>query len=109
MVLLIFNEHHTGFSIFSPASRQQRQENFENYWQFTQQHRGELFEDDRDLAKKRDRLRHFQDAGEIGTKHHRHYSLNLSRWTLNAQRVGLALEMPVNRNSNPLNTIYIQL
>ena len=38
-------------SIFSPASKQQRQENFENYWQFTQQHGGELFEDDRDLAK----------------------------------------------------------
>jgi hypothetical protein len=48
-------------SIFSPASRQQRQENFENYWQFTQQHGGELFEDDKDLAKKRARLRHFQD------------------------------------------------
>ena len=48
-------------SIFSPASKQQRQENFENYWQFTQQHGGELFEDDRDLAKKRARLRHFQD------------------------------------------------
>ncbi len=48
-------------SIFSPASRQQRQENFENYWQFTQQHGGELFEDDRDLAKKRATLKHFQD------------------------------------------------
>lgn len=48
-------------SIFSPASRQQRQENFENYWLFTQQHGGELFEDDKDLAKKRARLKHFQD------------------------------------------------
>ena len=48
-------------SIFSPASKQQRQENFENYWQFTQQHGGELFEDDKDLAKKRARLKYFQD------------------------------------------------
>jgi len=48
-------------SIFSPASRQQRQENFESYWLFTQQHGGELFEDDKDLAKKRARLKHFQD------------------------------------------------
>lgn len=48
-------------SIFSPASKQQRQENFENYWLFTQQHGGELFEDDKDLAKKRARLKHFQD------------------------------------------------
>jgi len=48
-------------SIFSPASEQQRQENFESYWLFTQQHGGELFEDDKDLAKKRARLKHFQD------------------------------------------------
>lgn len=48
-------------SIFSPASRQQRQENFENYWQFTQQHSGVLFEDDKDLSEKRARLRYFQE------------------------------------------------
>lgn len=48
-------------SIFSPASKQQRQENFESYWLFTQQHGGKLFEDDKDLAKKRARLKHFQD------------------------------------------------
>ncbi|GAB1720875.1 MAG: hypothetical protein NTAFB09_26060 [Nitrosospira sp.] len=48
-------------SIFSPASRQQRQENFENYWQFTQQHGGELFEEEKDLFKKRSRLRYFQE------------------------------------------------
>jgi hypothetical protein len=48
-------------SIFSPASKQQRKENFENYWQFTQRHGGDFFEDDRDLAKKRARLKYFKD------------------------------------------------
>lgn len=48
-------------SIFSPATKQQRRENFEDYWEFTQQHGGQLFEDDKDLAKKRARLKHFQD------------------------------------------------
>lgn len=48
-------------SIFSSATTQQRKENFDNYWTFTQQHGGELFEDAKDLAKKRDRLRYFKD------------------------------------------------
>jgi hypothetical protein len=48
-------------SIFTLATEQQRKENFDNYWQFTQQHGGELFEDDKDLSKKRDRLKYFQD------------------------------------------------
>jgi hypothetical protein len=48
-------------SIFSPATNQERKENFESYWKFTQQHGGELFEDDKDLAKKRARLKYFQD------------------------------------------------
>jgi hypothetical protein len=48
-------------SVFSPATQEQRKENFENYWEFTQQHGGELFEDDKALAKKRARLRYFQD------------------------------------------------
>ncbi|MDP1970455.1 MAG: hypothetical protein Q8K42_05900, partial [Methylobacter sp.] len=48
-------------SVFAPATQQQRKENFDKYWEFTQQHGGELFEDDKDLAKKRDRLKHFQD------------------------------------------------
>ena len=48
-------------SIFSSATKQQRKENFENYWKFTQQHAGELFEDDKDLEKKRSRLQHFRD------------------------------------------------
>ncbi|MDP1615442.1 MAG: hypothetical protein Q8L68_06565 [Methylococcales bacterium] len=48
-------------SVFSPATKQERKENFENYWEFTQQHGGELIEDDRDLAKKRARLQYFKD------------------------------------------------
>lgn len=48
-------------SVFSPATEQQRKENFASYWEFTQQHGGELFEKDKDLAKKRDRLKYFQD------------------------------------------------
>ncbi|MDI1292132.1 MAG: hypothetical protein PSV18_05230 [Methylobacter sp.] len=48
-------------SVFSPATEQQRKENFDSYWEFTQQHGGELLEHDKDLAKKRDRLKHFQD------------------------------------------------
>ncbi len=48
-------------SIFSPATVDQRKENFEDYWEFTQEHGGELFEDDKDLAKKRVRLKYFQD------------------------------------------------
>ena len=47
-------------SIFTPASRQQRQDNFENYWQFSQRHNGELYEEDKDLFTKRARLNHFQ-------------------------------------------------
>lgn len=48
-------------SVFSPATRQQRKENFNNYWEFSQHHSGKLFEQDKDLAKKRARLRQFQD------------------------------------------------
>ena len=48
-------------SIFSPASREQREENFKNYWLFSQRHSGELFEEDKDLSEKRIRLKYFQD------------------------------------------------
>jgi len=48
-------------SVFSPATEEQRKENFEDYWIFTQKHGGELFELDKDLAIKRARLKHFQD------------------------------------------------
>ena len=49
-------------SVFAPATPQQRKENFNDYWVFTQQHGGELLEDDKDLVKKRARLKHFQDT-----------------------------------------------
>ncbi len=48
-------------SIFTPANKQQRQENFANYWEFTQNHGGELFEAEKDLAKKRAKLQAFKD------------------------------------------------
>ena len=48
-------------SIFSPASKQQRNENFETYWRFSQLNSGKLFEEDKDLSKKRTRLRYFQE------------------------------------------------
>ncbi|WP_347989732.1 hypothetical protein [Methylomonas sp. AM2-LC] len=47
-------------SIFSPSSSQQRQDNFENYWDFTQQHSGDLLESEQDLTKKRAVLAHFK-------------------------------------------------
>ena len=48
-------------SVFTPATTEQRKANFDDYWEFTQQHGGELFEADKDLAKKRARLKYFQD------------------------------------------------
>jgi len=48
-------------SVFAPATPQQRKENFDDYWEFTQHHGGELLEDEKNLAKKRERLKHFQD------------------------------------------------
>ncbi|KJV06465.1 hypothetical protein VZ94_11045 [Methylocucumis oryzae] len=47
-------------SIFTPATAEQRQQNFIDYWQFSQQHGGELLEADKDLAKKREKLQYFQ-------------------------------------------------
>lgn len=40
-------------SIFTAASKQERTKNFENYWLFSQNHSGELLEDDKDLVKTR--------------------------------------------------------
>lgn len=48
-------------SVFFPASLKERQENFDDYWVFTQQHGGELLELEKDLAKKRARLQYFKD------------------------------------------------
>ncbi|MBK7491168.1 MAG: hypothetical protein KBF68_08450 [Nitrosomonas sp.] len=48
-------------SIFTPASKQERTNNFENYWLFTQHHNGELLEEDKDLVKKRIKFKSFKD------------------------------------------------
>jgi len=47
-------------SIFSPATAREREENFESYWRYQQQHDGEILEDVRDLAEKRKVLARFQ-------------------------------------------------
>ena len=48
-------------SVFSASTAQERKENFESYWEFTQRHGGELFEEDKDLAVKRAKLKAFKD------------------------------------------------
>jgi len=47
-------------SIFTPANKEQRDENFADYWEFTQNHGGELYEAEKDLAKKRAKLEYFK-------------------------------------------------
>ncbi len=47
-------------SIFTPTHRKERINNFESYWAFTQSHSGKIFEEDKDLSKKRDALTHFR-------------------------------------------------
>lgn len=48
-------------SIFTSASKQERINNFENYWLFTQKHNGELLEEDKDLVNKRNKFKYFHD------------------------------------------------
>lgn len=48
-------------SVFAPSTAQQRQQNFERYWAFTQQHGGDLLEDERDLSNKKAILKSFCD------------------------------------------------
>ncbi|CAG7857454.1 hypothetical protein MCAMS1_02286 [biofilm metagenome] len=48
-------------SVFTLATEAERKENFVDYWRFTQQHAGELLEAEKDLAKKRAKLKSFQD------------------------------------------------
>jgi len=47
-------------SIFSPSTPQEREENFETYWTYTQQHDGDILEDQKDLAKKKALIQDFQ-------------------------------------------------
>jgi hypothetical protein len=46
-------------SIFSPATRSQRDDNFESYWLYTQRHDGEILEDQKDLTRKKEILAAF--------------------------------------------------
>ncbi len=48
-------------SVFSPNTAEERKSNFEDYWEFTQRHAGELHETDKDLANKREKLQYFKD------------------------------------------------
>src|SRR5260221_7390165 len=47
-------------SIFSPSTRTERSQNFLDYWEFSRHHSGDIFEDEQDLSKKRETLKHFQ-------------------------------------------------
>lgn len=47
-------------SIFTPSNSTQRSANFDDYWSFSQRHSGDLFEQERDLSKKREKLQYFQ-------------------------------------------------
>lgn len=53
--------HKNHCSIFSPASPAERARNFEAYWEFSQNHAGELFEDEKDLSKKREKRIYFEE------------------------------------------------
>ncbi len=48
-------------SIFSPSTSKERRKNFESYWAFSQDHSGEIYELDKDLSKKRQKLNYFQE------------------------------------------------
>lgn len=47
-------------SIFSPSTTREREENFETYWNYTQEHDGEILEDQKDLVKKRELIQNFR-------------------------------------------------
>ncbi|MEE9412656.1 MAG: hypothetical protein V3V22_06340 [Methylococcales bacterium] len=55
------NKPSTSFlSIFTPCTTEQRQQNFESYWEFSQQHAGKIYEQDRDLEHKRNKRLEFE-------------------------------------------------
>ncbi len=47
-------------SIFTPCTSEQRQQNFETYWEFSKKHAGKIYEDDRDLEHKRNKREYFE-------------------------------------------------
>jgi hypothetical protein len=55
-------------SIFSPASRRERDANFESYWVYTQRHDGEILETEKDLTRKKEILAAFQ-ANPVRSRH----------------------------------------
>ncbi len=46
-------------SIFTPATRQERVDNFESYWHYSQRHDGEILEVEKDLTRKKQTLARF--------------------------------------------------
>jgi hypothetical protein len=46
-------------SIFTPATRRQRMDNFESYWLYSQRHDGEILEAEKDLTRKKQTLARF--------------------------------------------------
>lgn len=49
-------------SIFTPSSRRERAENFEDYWRYTQGHDGDILEEQQDLVKKKALLAGYQGS-----------------------------------------------
>lgn len=54
--------NHAYRSIFSPSTRDERAENFETYWSFTQSHDGDILETEHDLVKKRELIQKYRDS-----------------------------------------------
>src|ERR1051326_2525440 len=54
--------------IFISASRRERRQNVESYWELDQKHSGEILEDAKDLTKKREKLKYFQSNPVRSTK-----------------------------------------
>ena len=48
-------------SIFSPATTQERRDNFEDYWIYSQEHAGEILEGEKNLTRKKEALERFRD------------------------------------------------
>jgi hypothetical protein len=47
-------------SIFSPATKRERRDNFEDYWIYSQSHAGEILEGEKNLTHKKEALARFQ-------------------------------------------------
>ena len=47
-------------SVFSPTTGRQRAANFDDYWRYTLEHDGDIFEDEKDLARKKELVAGYQ-------------------------------------------------